>query len=57
MNTPTADQDEAQMMDLRAMSYELGTTSDKARNSGSWERRGEDLKTLGMTHKHEGSSM
>ena len=28
--------------------------SDKARNLGSWKRRGEDLKTLGMMQEDEG---
>ena len=35
------------------MGDELGTRSDKARNSGSWERRGEELKKLGTTQEHE----
>ena len=41
------------MMGLRATGYELRVRSDEARNSGSWERRGEELKTLGMTQENE----
>ena len=44
MDTPTADSDGAWMMGLLAMGDELGTRSDEARNSGSWERRGEELR-------------
>ena len=33
--------------------YELRARSDEARNSRSWERRGEERKTLGMIHENE----
>ena len=33
--------------------YELGIRNDKAKNSGSWERQAEDLKTLGMTQENK----
>ena len=50
-DTPIVDSDEAQMMGLWAMGFELGARSDKARNSGSWKRRGEELKKLGTTQE------
>ena len=53
MDTPTVDLEKARMMGLSATGYELGARSDKARNSGSWERRGEELKKLGTTQEHE----
>ena len=53
-DTPTADLDEARMMGLLAMGDELGTRRlDEARNSGSWERRDEELKKLGTTQENE----
>ena len=52
-DTPTADSDGARMTRLRAMVYELGIRNDKPRDSGSWEQRGEDLKTLRMTQENE----
>ena len=52
-DTPSVDYDGARMMGLRVTGYELGIRSDKARNSRSWERRGEDLKMLGMTQENE----
>ena len=51
--TPTVDLDEAQMMGIQATSYELGTRSDEGRNSGNWERRREELETLGPTQEYE----
>ena len=41
------------MMGLRVTFYELGARGDEARNSRSWERRDDELKTLGMTQEHE----
>ena len=52
-DTPTTDSDGARMMGLWATGYERGTGTNEARNSRSWERQGEDLKTLGMTHENE----
>ena len=46
MDTPTTFSNKALMMGLQ-------TRSDEARNLGSWERRGEELKTLGTTQEHE----
>ena len=51
-DTPTANFDRAWMMGLRATGYKLGARSDEARNLGSWERRGEELKKLGTTQEH-----
>ena len=42
-DTPTLGYDTTQMMGLRVTGYGLRTRSDKAINSGSWERRGDDL--------------
>ena len=53
MDTPTADSRGARMMGLQATGYELGARSDEARNSGSWERRGEELTMLGTTQEKE----
>ena len=53
MDTPITDYDGAQMTRLRVTIYELGIRSDKATNSGCWERRGEDLKTVGMIEDNE----
>ena len=50
MDTRTTDSDRAWMMGLRATGYKLGTGSDGARNSGSWEQREE---MLGTTQEHE----
>ena len=41
------------MMGLQATGYELGARSDEARNSGSWEQQGDELKKLGTTQEHE----
>ena len=43
-DTPTLGYDTTQMMGLRVTGYGLRTRSDKAINSGSWERRGEELR-------------
>ena len=52
-DTPTADSDGAQMMQLLVMGEELGTRSNEARNSGIWERRDEEHKTLETTQENE----
>ena len=43
-DTPIADSDGGRRMWLQVMGYELRARSDEARNSGSWERRGEELR-------------